>query len=354
MGNRMKTNITKRKDGRYVGTVQITNRRKYFYGSTVKEVERKIISAKNNALYGVDITRTVYFQDVAKEWLESKKLNVALGSYIKYETVVRTILIPHFQRQDVSKIKTFHIESFYNKLLKEGKSASYINTVVNAPLTQILSSCVKQDILMRNPVDFATKPKMRKRQVPMWSVEETVMFLKEIDGHEDEALLNVLIYGMLRINEALALKVSDINFEQNTISVSKSLKTNEDGKIYVDLPKTDNSVRTIQVPQRVMDLIEVHIVKRTVKNKILFTTTTGSYRSSHNFRNRVVSKLRKGLRTHDLRHIGASLSLSLGAPITTVSQMLGHSNTSTTLDVYSHALPDSQKLVVQALESITK
>ena len=350
----MKNNIRKTKRGLYEARIQIDGKRKSFYGNTVEEVERKLTQAKTNVFLGLDITKKVPFEDVALQWLESKELNVSLGTYLKYQTVVRTILVPHFKRQDVSKIKPFHIETFYNKLLKENKSASYINTVVNAPLTQILSSCVKQDILMRNPVDFATKPKTRKRQVVMWSVEETVMFLKEISGHEDEALLNVLIYGMLRINEALALEVSDINFEQNTISVSKSLKTDENGKIYVDLPKTDNSVRTIQVPQRVMDLIKVHIEKRTVKNKILFTTTTGSYRSSHNFRNRVVSKLKKGLRTHDLRHIGASLTLSLGAPITTVSQMLGHSNTSTTLDVYSHALPDSQKLVVEALESITK
>ena len=95
----------------------------------------------------------------------------------------------------------------------------------------------------------------------------------------------------------------------------------------------------------------------TPRPKLVFPNTTGGYISHNNFRKRYTKLLvqqahLKEISTHSLRHIGASLVLSKGSPITTVSQMLGHANPAITMSIYAHAIPDSQQAVVETMESI--
>ena len=130
--------------------------------------------------------------------------------------------------------------------------------------------------------------------------------------------------------------------------------------------KTEHSNRVITISSRTKEMLLQHRLMQVAqaeklgvpRTRLMFPNNVGGYMSYNNFRNRYVrpylalAGLDTSLTSHSFRHIGASMSLMLGCPLPTIASMLGHANVSTTLAHYSHAIPNSQDLVVKALESV--
>lgn len=188
-------------------------------------------------------------------------------------------------------------------------------------------------------------------------------------------LFNLAIYGGFRKGELLALQFSDIDFENNTVRITKSISVQDHEQI-CKAPKTKTSVRTVSVPdfliQRITRLREERTQQKDFwgpdwKGDIfLFITHTGSmmnystpYQALQDAISRFNADKEEGTRLpmipfHGLRHTSATLLISANQDIATVSRRLGHAHASVTVDIYTHALEKNDHGAADALKSMLK
>lgn len=155
-----------------------------------------------------------------------------------------------------------------------------------------------------------------------------------------------------------------MDLERGVLRVRRTLSRRDNAYIFGE-PKTKKSRRTIRLTAGAATALEVHISRQLEGMErmgslyqpggLVFATTTGTIINPSNLRNRSFKPLLKHaklrpIRFHDLRHTCATLLLSKDVNPKVVSEMLGHSSVSITLDIYSHLLPDMQEKAARALE----
>lgn len=182
------------------------------------------------------------------------------------------------------------------------------------------------------------------------------------------AILLALNTGM-RLGEVFGLKWSDIDFDNNIVHVNRALvSTNTKGMKFED-PKTKGSKRRIAIPEKVKKSLERYQKQQewfanalgdkfTNKEGLVFTNSFGKPVNTTNFTNRYYKRMlgQAGLDQkicfHDLRHTHATLLLKQGVNIKVISERLGHSTVTMTLDTYSHLMPDMQQTAIDALNKM--
>ena len=197
-----------------------------------------------------------------------------------------------------------------------------------------------------------------------YTPEEFKQFISGIKKFKFVVLFNVLFYSGMRIGELLALQWDDIDFVERTIYIRKSLsdrkcpKREKTGKSYIiTTPKTKSSIRKLLMPQRVMFLLKR--LKRNQEDYYGFNEKWyvfgksdpicgGSIRYQQSIAERRSGV--KHIKIHGFRHSHASNLINLGAPISMVSQRLGHCDTSTTLDIYTHLLKNSEAALIDIMD----
>ena len=172
----------------------------------------------------------------------------------------------------------------------------------------------------------------------------------------------------MRQGELLALKWDDVDLEGGRLRVRHTL-THADKSYVLGEPKTPKSRRTIRLTTNAVTALRDYLARQLEEMErmsslyqpggLIFATESGTIINPSNLRNRSFKPLlrRAGLRQirfHDLRHTCATLLLSKNINVKVVSEMLGHSSISVTLDIYSHLLPDIQEKAVEALEEMLR
>tara|TARA_Y100000593_G_scaffold82114_1_gene154020 strand:+ start:1 stop:726 length:726 start_codon:yes stop_codon:yes gene_type:complete len=231
--------------------------------------------------------------------------------------------------------------------------------------------------------------------LPQVSIDQVTTLAKEFDSvelttskvinnympNQFSTLFKLLLSSGLRISEALGVSEEDLDFVNNTITVRHQLKY-EDRVFFLDKTKT-KVVRTIPLDDRVMNSLLTQLGERdtlegvlkvehdssytttynpylscnccsTSKFKLLFVSENGTPIDKDNLRSRVWYKLMRetsldiNLRLHDIRHLFASISLSKGVDVVTVSKLMGHANPSITLKVYAQYIdsPNADEVAI--------
>jgi len=184
-------------------------------------------------------------------------------------------------------------------------------------------------------------------------------------GDRLEALYVLAIHTGLRQGELLGLKWDDVNLDNGTLQVRRSLSVTKDGLV-LSSPKTKGSSRSVQLTSKGVDALQEHLKRQLEEidavgslwreNGLIFASETGEFLNrSHLIRYRFKPLLgRAGLpettRFHDLRHTCATLLLTRNVNPKIVSEMLGHATISITLDTYSHVLPNMRDQAAQAMQ----
>jgi len=232
----------------------------------------------------------------------------------------------------------------------------------------MLGDAYRWDYVVRNVAELVTPPKPTKRDVPVFSVDEAKRFISTARQSEHEALYVVAATTGARSAELLGLTWDAVDLDGQVIHIGKALQY-QSGKPSLVEPKTKASVREIALTGMAVDSLRRQRTKQDTQAlslgaawqnnlKLVFTTTVGSPLNRHNVLKRGLRPLLKeagldeSLRFHDLRHIAASLALGQGLPVTLVSQMLGHASVATTLNVYAHVIPGTQRLVADEMERL--
>lgn len=268
---------------------------------------------------------------------------------------ILNVLLPYFEGVPLQEITGIKITQYLHWLRNEyrtkyGKplSPKSIKHHYNI-LGIIFNYAEKQDIIIKNPMRRVDPPKVEKKSVDALSQEETEQFFVALDGCELDfkCLMYLLITTGLRRGEACGLQWNDIDFNNRTISVNRSVSYTPESGITVSKPKTATSIRTIPAMNTTLELLwklkceQQQSHPYTVLNlAFVFPALDSPFtpRDPNNITRRMRRFIKRAglpnVSPHDLRHSCATLLLGSGADIKSVQQILGHADASTTLNYY--------------------
>lgn len=314
--------------------------------------------------------------DYMDEWLKIVKPLVERATYKSYDNMVSARIRPHFEKLNLllTEVEPKHIKMLYDEILEQGYTT---NTVIHyhAVLHQALAYAVKNDYILSNPADRVKRPKKNKHISSFYTKDE-ILTLLDI-AKDDPIYIPIVLstyYGFRR-SETLGMRWSAIDFENKTITVNhKVTELTENGKTIVyaeDKLKTKSSYRTLPLIPVVEEKLLEHKAKLERNQKLFGNSYCKEYMDyvcvdemGKLFRPNFISDhfgwlLKKyGLKKitfKELRHSCASMLVAEGIPMKSIQEWLGHSNFSTTADIYSHidyhAKQQSAAAIGNALQS---
>lgn len=319
-----------------------------------------------------DLSSDMLFADYLLEWLEIAKGRLAVATYSSYLGMIKKPIEPYFRKKKLTlrELEARHLQMYYSEMLKRVKP----NTVIHyhAVIHSALKYAVKTDMLVQNVADKVDRPKKNSFQPVFLSAEEMQKMFEALRGTRLELPVLVAAFYGFRRGEVLGLKWDAIDFERNTISIKRTVTTisTDDGKqrdIEQQSAKTKSSLRTLPLIGSFRDYF-LQVKEAQELNKqvcgncynyeydgFVFVDEMGE-RMKGNYLTSTFPKFleQHGLRRmrfHDLRHSCASLLLANGVPLKHIQEWLGHSDFTTTANIYAHLDYSSKLTSAQAMET---
>ena len=304
----------------------------------------------NKCQTSVDIT----FKNLVEVYLDDCAARLKPTTIHSKTHIIYTKLIPYFGDLPISDIDVSTVRKWQNTLLSDEKnySQTFLRTVHNQ-LSSVLNFAKKYYNLPNNPAALCgSMGKKKADSMQFWTPAEFNQFIAQVSNKPLSVVcFNLLFYSGMREGELLALTLNDFDFNNNTISITKSY-ARLNGQDLIQTPKTPKSRRTITMPPEVMEMVKDYASKLFDYSPTdrLFPTTK-SYLAKEMERGSKAAGVKK-IRIHDLRHSHASLLIEMGFSPLLISERLGHENVETTLSVYSHLYPNKHGEVAAALSKL--
>lgn len=349
------------------GKERRTTRRGFKTMKEAKQAERNLLlDVEENGLPSnqSDGFQDPTFEELAQLWLENYKTTVKPSTFENVKSKVEKMTEEHFKELKLKKITVAYCQKVVIELSKTYVLYNHYLSVIN----RIFKYAVLMDILDSNPFDKVIKPKSRQvqRKGNFLTKEELKEFLKLAKTATLSyffPLVHLMSYTGLRQGEAIALKWSDIDFENKKITVDKTA-TRIKEKQTLQTPKTKNSKRVISIDPTTLSILkswkkdQIKIYFKNGKhfegdNNFIFTNQRGDWVHIHNFipyfKRFVTDHKLKPITPHGLRHTHASLLFSAGVEPKNISDRLGHSTVQITLDLYTHITEEQRTDTVEKL-----
>lgn len=302
--------------------------------------------------------RKELFSDFMLSWLAMMKNRVEVVTYASYAQVVKDRVAPYFKKKKITlqELQPKHIQEYYQyEMDVRGVSA---NTVIHyhANIRKALQYAVKTDQILSNPADKVERPKKAKFNGSFYSKDEVSELFEAVKGTKIElAVLLAAFYG-LRRSEIAGLKWKAIDFQKKSFTISHTVTiTSIDGKKVVtekDRTKNKSSNRTLPL----VPVFEAFLLKLREEQKrnremckqsyckdyleYVYVDEMGVRVNPDYMTQHFPLVLKKNgfrrIRFHDLRHSCASLLLASGVGMKDIQEWLGHSDFSTTANIYAH------------------
>lgn len=317
----------------------------------------------------VPITGDVLFADFMEQWLTVIKSSVAVTTFASYSNMVKKVIVPYFRERQIAlqELSAKHIQDFYLKELERVSASSVIH--YHANIHKALKYAVKLDLISSNPADKIERPKKERFMANFYDADEVNRLFEISKGTKLEIpILFGAFYGMRR-SETLGMKWDAIDFERDTITIRHTLTTVAlDGKritVAEDRTKNKSSMRTLPlvpfVKERLLELKAEQEENRRLCGRSYVKDYTGyvcineigdiikpNYVSC-GFPKLLEEHGLRRVRYHDLRHSCASLLLANGVPMKQIQEWLGHSDFSTTANIYAHLEYSSKVISADAM-----
>lgn len=296
------------------------------------------------------------FGDYYVIWLGIKKMQVEPSTFENYQKYGKKIL-PYFRQKGVSLgvLAPVDIENFYSALMQQGICKNTIRHI-HTTLHQCVEYAVKNDWLAYNPLNKVEKPKSAPTKRQFYNVGEMKKLFDLIKAEELKLpIMLSALYG-LRRSEVLGLKWSAIDFANRIVSIEhKVIQVKINGKYVLyksNTLKTESSNRQLPLTTQAEAILNEKLHQIEQNKKLLgraYCASDSDYVCVDNMGNLITpSRLTHGfadiqkkfglkhIRFHDLRHSCASIMVAQNVPMKQVQEWLGHSNYSTTANIYSH------------------
>lgn len=341
--------------------------RKYFSGKTRREVAEKLKVAQRDHQLGLPVAperQTVaYFMNT---WLEERaKPSTRITTYTTYESHTRIHILPSLGHIILQQLTPQQVQAFVN--YKAASPDLAIRTVIDihSVLRRALNQAVRWGLVPRNVAALAELPRLEKKEQRYLTPDQARMLLEAARGDRLEALYSVAIALGLRRGEALGLRWEDVDLDRGVLQVKVALHR-IGGKLQLAEPKTPGSRRSINLPRISIAALRAHKVRQ-LEERLkagdkwkesghVFTSTIGTPMEPSNFR-RAFQKLlaRAGIehmRIHDMRHTAASLMIAQKIEPKMISEILGHSRTGITMDLYGHLFEPMRREAADRMDDI--
>ncbi len=294
---------------------------------------------------------------ISQLWLNDKKQYVKKSTISAYMLLVENHLLPAFGNN--YEINEEEVQAFVFKKLEEGLGQKSIMDILIV-FKMILKYGAKHKLLNYEPFEirFPTEQKCEQLEVLSRTDQKKIMdYIQEHFTFRNLGVYLCLCTGM-RIGEVCALTWEDVNTDTGLISVNKTIQriyTVENGsgktELVIDTPKTKNSVREIPMCRELLQMIKS--VKKIVNNSFYVLTNEAKPTEPRTYRNYYKNFMDDlgipHLKFHGLRHSFATRCIESNCDYKTVSVLLGHSNISTTLNLYVHPNTEQKKKAINQM-----
>ncbi|MBE5947874.1 MAG: site-specific integrase [Lachnospiraceae bacterium] len=372
--------ITLRKDGRYQASYYFNGTRKYLYDMNLDALEVKLRNVRYEIDHGIFTKpERIRLDDWFSTWMnEYKAFELKKGTIENYKRNYRLYISPYLGNCYVKEIRAEHLQKLYNDLMRAGYSYGVINLCAGI-LSGMFTQLMRNDIIMKNPVKLANLPKKEKRpKRRVLTDSEQQLFLKYAASSNFYSLYRLALATGLRIGELTSLTWKDIDFENESLSVTGTLKYFKDTGFYKDSPKSESGNRTVPLLPSICKMLK-HVRREQNKDRLssgakwkpvkglehlVFTTKNGeplkkrtiAYDIDHitdeiNENEKDIPHFEK-FSPHTLRHTFATRALENGIPPKVVQDILGHSSITMTLDLYTHVLPKTKSTEILKIANL--
>lgn len=315
----------------------------------LNEQRRNFVDVESNSDY-------VLFADYLEQWLNIVKSSIATITYSSYSAMVRKVIAPYFRKKGIKLVELTakDIQDFYISELERVSA----NTVIHyhANIHKALKYAVKLDLIPTNPADKIERPKKGNFKGSFYDSEEVKLLFAATKGTRFEVPVMLATFYGLRRSEVLGLKWDAVDFDKNTITIKHTLTSCDlDGKhviIREDRTKTKSSRRTLPLVDFVKEKLIIVKAEQEKYRELCGKSYIKDYIGyicvneigdiikprylTVEFPKFLEKRGLRRIRFHDLRHSCASLLLANGVSMKQIQEWLGHSDFSTTANIYAH------------------
>lgn len=320
--------------------------------------------------------RDIPFTQFMKDWLAMMRGSVEISTYSTYARIINNEIVPYFDKNypglKLNAIMPKHIQDYYSYLMNDRNLTANTAIHFHANIRKALQYAFQTNLISSNPADRIQRPKIMPYSGSFYNEKEANQLLEAVKGDPIEFGVMMALYYGLRRSEIVGLKWSAIDFEQKTITINHVvLTTSVDGKwqmIAKDRAKNKSSRRSLPL----IPLVEEYLLQMKAKQEqdralcgscycqdyleYVYLNDIGElvkpdFLTLHLGRVLERNNLRR-IRFHDLRHSCASLLLANGISMKQIQEWLGHSNYSTTANIYAHLDSESKQVSANMIASI--
>ena len=302
-------------------------------------------------------------REIVVAWIEYKRPYVKQSTMAAYVLILENHIIPYFGNTDSLHEK--EVQEFVLQKLGSGLSTKSVKDILIV-LKMVMKFGVKNEWMNYYEWDIKYPTSSVNKELEVLSVANHRTILNYIQGHFTFAGLGIYISLStgLRIGEICALKWSDINVTDGTITVSRTIERiyiiegkEKHTELVINSPKTKNSCREIPMSKELLTMIKP--LKKVINDDFYVLTNDErptEPRTYRNYYNKLMTKLGiPKLKYHGLRHSFATRCIEAGCDYKTVSVLLGHSNISTTLNLYVHPnMEQKKRCIAKVFKSLRK
>ncbi|MEK4800681.1 tyrosine-type recombinase/integrase [Oceanobacillus sp. FSL K6-0118] len=348
---------------------------------TKKEAQLAANKVENEIANGTRLFESnITFRELTDEWFEHYASQVKISSVRARKYAIKHLL-DIWGATAIKRITKHMYQTELDKLSRKF-SRNYIESI-HSTANMIFKYAIRKDLLHSSPSSAFIMP---KKQVTVEEIEQENIQEKFLELHElkefltlakkhglsmDYLMFTTLAYTGLRLGELLALKWSDLNFNEYTIRISKTYYNPNNKKDGFQLltPKTDKSIRTIMIDKDLVNLFRIHRKEQMelkMKNRMvykdqnfIFAENTGYPRVMKMVAIRLQRLMKlmntdKHITPHGFRHTHTSLLIEAGAGIKEIQERLGHSDINTTMNIYAHMTKNIEEKTSQKFSELTK
>ena len=347
--------------------------------TAIREAELYAIELEDKVKRGIYIADKYTLGEYMDYVLDEKYANGYLKKNTYSEDIRKAKRIKRYIGNiKLNKLKPSDIDYMLSSIREEG------NLITGEPLNNktikeyyllvsaTLDWAFEHGLVNENIAKRVRAPRIKKKETEFYDNEEITTILNAI-SHEQprsKAFISVLFFTGLRKGEILGLEWKNLNESEGTITVEKTYNYNSTNGLFFDTPKTEKSKRTVCLPKEVVSILKEYKAWQLENQKLrfgeyfndegyIFTQDNGAPIHPDNVK-RILEEVEKNhpeiphLKCHKFRHSVASYLIYKGHDVATVSKMLGHSNIATTLNYYTHAIPQGQRELADTLSDLVK
>ena len=365
--------VRKRDDGRWEGRIVVGHKAngdpifRHVYAKTQKALTEKL--HQSIECYQ-DVELTEDSRMTLGEWLdrwlaEYKDGTIRSGTLEGYRNYIENYIKPQLGGKQASFITPQDVQRMYRRLKSSGRvredaegskrlsdsTVRHIHTMLHGAM----KAAVQAHIIPKNPTENATVPKSNYKPMQVLNEQELDTFLQAVQNDDvwRDFFYTELMTG-LRRGEICALMWRDFDAKAGTLKISRTLHSKGQGIYALGDTKTSQGNRTIILPESVAALLRAR-KKNSISQWIFPQPTSPELPMNPGTAYRRLKTLLEeaelpSIRFHDLRHTFATLALQNGMDVKTLSAMLGHVSTATTLDIYTHATSDMQHAAARKID----